>query len=277
MDPMALLVLAVAAGLVGALLWRRRGSADEDGAGRADALDTLAGWPPEVTRVLTLQERRAYNLLTHALPDHMVLAQVPVSRFIRVPTRNSYHEWMRRVGQLCADLVICDNASQVIAVVEVRRPAGKDSDRTRRRHDRMDRVLRKAGVRVIEWNEESLPHRDSVREQVLPTPRSLGGAEAGATVSTPRPLPYPGGRTMTPPPRAAAAAAGAVTPATMASAAASRAASAKAPPGVASLDEVLEEIERSGQRDGFSPTEPTPSTWFDELDSERMPLDQHKG
>lgn len=271
MDPMVLLVLAALGGLLGAWLWRRRRGDDEDAGGRGDALDTVAAWPPEATRVLTLQERRAYNLLTHALPEHIVLAQVPVSRFIRVPTRNSYHEWMRRVGQLCADLVVCDPSSQVIAVVEVRRPAGKDSERTRRRHDRMDRVLRKAGVRVIEWNEEALPHRDSVREQVLPTPKSLGGEEGGAPVGAQLPLPAQvGGRTVPASP-AADAAAMAVPAAAVASAAAAKAASRGH--GVATLDEVLEEIDHSIPRDAFSPTEPTPSTWFDELESERMPLD----
>ena len=94
MDTTVLLLVAALAGLL--FLWlrfrRNRTEAEDAGghASRTDALDTVAGWPPEATRVLTNPERRAHSLLTNALPDYIILAQVPVSRFIRVPTRNSY-------------------------------------------------------------------------------------------------------------------------------------------------------------------------------------------
>ncbi len=274
MDPIALLALAALAVVAGFWLWRRRGAVAEGDEGgsrpqRVDALDTVAAWPPEATRILTQQERRAYTLLSQALPDYMVLAQVPVSRFIRVPTRNSYHEWMRRVGQLCADLVICDPASQVIAVVEVRRPPNKESERTRKRHHRMDRVLRKAGVRVIEWNEEALPHRDAVREQIVPTPKGSNSDE-GAALSMRGPLPEPDSGLVPAAPLAAVpgtsreprvAPKGAVAP------------SIRSP---ATLEDAFEATDASSRRDEAVPSEPTPSTWFDELESDRMPLDRPK-
>ena len=43
-------------------------------------------------------ERLAYSTLKLALPGYMILSQVPIARFIDVPKRNSYGEWMRRVG-----------------------------------------------------------------------------------------------------------------------------------------------------------------------------------
>ena len=72
---------------------------------------------PQATRVLTAAERQAFEILRTALPAHIVLAQVPLARFIKVPTRNSYAEWLRRAGHLSADLVVCDRHSQVVAVV----------------------------------------------------------------------------------------------------------------------------------------------------------------
>ena len=49
----------------------------------ADAdLDTLQGWEPVATRVLTSGQRDAWHVLRKALPDHMVLAQLPLARFI---------------------------------------------------------------------------------------------------------------------------------------------------------------------------------------------------
>src|SRR5882672_3723719 len=65
-----------------------------------DALDTVADWPPESARIMSIHERQAYDLLRRALPGMLVLAQVPLSRFLRVPTRHSYNDWLQRVGSL---------------------------------------------------------------------------------------------------------------------------------------------------------------------------------
>jgi hypothetical protein len=279
MDTTILLLVAALAGLL--VLWlrfRHKRTETEDAGGhasRADALDTVTGWPPEATRVLTHPERRAYSMLTNALPDYMILAQVPVSRFIRVPTRNSYTEWMRRVGQLCADLVVCDKGAQVIAVIEIRRPAPREGDRSRRRHERMDRVLRKAGIRVLEWNEEALPHPDTVREQVLPTPKDLAAPSTHPGVA-PRPAPAPAPARPAPaaplpiPVPTATALRGAGAASVVAAATASSSRPVAPPP--ATLDEVLEEIDRADAAAEFALPEPTPSTWFDEYDSSPSPL-----
>jgi hypothetical protein len=111
---------------------------------RKDAIDTVIGWQPEAARVLTTSETQAFEILVRSMPDHRVLAQVPLSRFLRVPTRNSYSDWLSRVGNLNADLLLCDAESRVLAVIDVR--ATQESDRSRRRHERMMRVLRAAGI-----------------------------------------------------------------------------------------------------------------------------------
>ena len=249
MDPIALGALVLSAGLLFWWMARRRPGSGRKRAStprtqRVDALDTVAAWPPEATKVLTPQERKAHLMLAQALPDFTVLAQLPLSRFIRVPTRNSYQEWMHRCGQLCADLVICDHASQVIAVVDVRRAPGQDSERTQKRHQRMDRVLRQAGIRVVVWNEEALPHQQAVREQVLGAPEGMSSDEGSAKV-----------RTQIVPARTVAAPAA---PLAMAR-------------EMAILSEVIELPSPSGDRD--TQAEPTPSTWFDNLDSQPMALD----
>ena len=124
---------------------RQRSSAGGKGADGA-RLDTVAAWPPTATRILTTAERSAYGTLVNALPGYMILAQVPLARFLRVPTRYSYSEWLRRLGTQCADLVVCDMASEVLAVVNVQAPAGSESERARKRLNRMARVLKAAGI-----------------------------------------------------------------------------------------------------------------------------------
>lgn len=151
-----------------------------------EALDTVAGWPPEAARVLTISERQAYDLLRRALPGYLVLAQVPLSRFIRVPSRHSYTDWLQRVGSLSADLLLCDAGSRVLAVVDIR--SSQESERARRRHERMARVLRKAGLQVLTWREDALPSAAEVRHAVAALVSSTAAAAPKAAASRPMPL-----------------------------------------------------------------------------------------
>lgn len=226
-----------------------------------DQLDTLIDWEPVATRVLTTQEREAWHVLRKALPEHMVLGQVPVARFIKVPTRNPYAEWLRRVGSLCADLVVCDAQSQVIAVVEVRQPASSENERARRRHARMDRVLEAARIPVHVWLEGALPGPVVAREAILGAasastgPQSLVGnlvarrdAEAAAVVASLQGGGHFEGLSL----------------------------QERAIDVV--IDEAMDEWEANGGADGER-KEPPPSTWFDDmdLDSGRMPLERIPG
>ncbi|HEU4457919.1 MAG TPA: DUF2726 domain-containing protein [Methylibium sp.] len=257
MDPLLALAALAAAILLGAWWWMRGRAAPPDLSDgsvardkRVEGIDTVAGWPPEPTRVLTHAERKAHALLVRSVPECLVLAQVPLARFIRVPTRNSYHEWMRRVGQLCADLVVCDEGAQVIAVVEVRRDLTKLSERSRKRHERMDRVLHQAGVRVLVWTEGSLPGAEVVRDLVLSTPKSpLHSEEGAASVRTLDADRTPPNLRTVPLP---------VQP----QAATSR----------ATLEEVLDEIDQQQRAQGDALPEPPSSTWMDDFDSRPAPL-----
>ncbi|RZT95062.1 DUF2726 domain-containing protein [Rivibacter subsaxonicus] len=223
---------ALAVLVLGGLVLRARASRAEMGNGRTgrgvEALDTVIAWPPEPTRVLTAVERRVFQVLRDELPEYLVLAQVPLSRFLRVPTRHSYTEWMRRAGQLCADLVICDGNTQVIAVVDIRRLGSTPSERAAKRHGRMDRVLRAAGVRVLTWYEENLPPKERVRELVLGRAgMELAGREGGETIST-------------------------------------RAADPR---------EIVDRMEHETIPGVDEDAEPPTSTWFDDFDSNPVPLD----
>lgn len=164
LDPLSVAALVTAALLMLSLLVVRRRQRGQARSARQDALDTVAAWPPEAARILNVNERQAYDLLRRALPGFMVLAQVPLSRFVRVPTRNSYSDWLQRVGQLSADLVVCDVGSRVLAVIDIR--SADETARSRRRHERMARVLRAAGIRVHTWRADDLPSASEVRTSI---------------------------------------------------------------------------------------------------------------
>lgn len=167
------LVLLMA--LVG--IWWRQRSAGKKTGGRSgqkvrmmEGLDTLMSWHPQATRVMTTPERKAYAALRAGLPEHIILAQVPLARFLKVPTRHSYSEWLRRVGVLCGDLVVCDSASQVVAIVDIRLPESQENERGRQRHERMDRVLKAAEIPLHIWREDAIPNAVGARNAILGMP-----------------------------------------------------------------------------------------------------------
>jgi len=223
--------LVVVAGLV--WMWWRQRTPREDTSKRgkvkvADGLDTLMSWHPQATRIMTTPERKAYAALRAGLPEHIILAQVPLARFLKVPTRHSYSEWLRRVGVMCGDLVVCDSVSQVIAVVDIRAPESQENERARQRHARMDRVLKAADIPLHVWREDALPNAVGARNAILKMP-----VDAPAGAATPASSPLPGRAPVM----------------------------AKEPVAVAVVED-----------DGSEQRDPPSSTWFDDLDSARVPL-----
>jgi hypothetical protein len=248
---LAVLVLAMLGGVLVVLRGRQRApqSQKRSAGTTVEAGDTLVAWTPTATRVLTRAEREAYHIVRKALPDHMVLAQVPLARFLRVPTRNSYSEWLRRVGSLCADLVVCDESSQVVAVIELRVPVKQEKPRTVRRHVRMDRVLTAAGIPVHVWLEGALPGPAVAREAVL---------GAAMNMATKRPV---GTNSQT---RRSVEAAAVV--ASMQSAGAMHGMSVNEDDPDFNMDDFADE--EASRKD------PPPSTWFDDLESGPVPLEE---
>jgi hypothetical protein len=217
------------------LLRRRAGST----APPSERLDTLTGWPPQATRVLNSRESIAFAALVHALPEYMVLAQVPLARFLSVPKRNSYADWLRRLGYQCVDFAVCDMAAQVIAVIELQ-PPGAISERARKRAERMARTLKAARIRLLVWPDNALPSADAMRAAILPAPAAL----APATPTVPL------------------AALTAAAPAAVAT-----------PTPAAPAANPFAEVDRdSSQDETIELLEPPPSTWFDEIDSGPAPL-----
>jgi hypothetical protein len=188
MDPLIFAVIASVALFACICLRFRKPAVEQQRKRKAralSALDTVAAWPPQATRVMTSGECKAWSVLRTALPEHIILAQVPLSRFMKVPTRNSYSEWLRRVGMISADLVVCDAQSQVIAVVDVRAADGKEHGRAHHRHARMDRVIAAAGIPMHIWHENTIPTPAVARELVLS--KLAGAVNADAVAAPPSP------------------------------------------------------------------------------------------
>ena len=232
---LALVGLLIAAA-IGFVLYKKRqpaDSVDADVKRERDDLDTVAAWPPEVTRLLSGGERAAHESLVKALPECMIFSQVPLARFVRVPRRHSYAEWLTRVGHLSADFLICDRASLVIGAVSLQ--AMQESERAVRRRARMSRVLKAAGVKVFVWREQSIPTPEAARDQII--------QRTGVPEAKPGPVSIGTPKVYNP-------------------------AHGAAGNGKIPIPDVLGETTADGPR-----LEPPSSTWFDDLDSGPMPLD----
>lgn len=173
------LALLVTTLLLLTLLWARRRVPTPTAKPASDdeSLDTVQDWPPQVVRVMTLPERRAFEVLRRAVPrHHLVLAQVPLARFVSVPTKNPYSIWMGRAGRLSVDLLVCDASSRAVAAVEVR--VGDETRRSGKRHDRLARVLKAAAIPVHVWNESALPSLADARRIFDPRPAGAAPPDA---------------------------------------------------------------------------------------------------
>jgi len=243
------LLIALALLLVVLLAWwflRKKAPGAKPAEEEADRLDTLAAWPPQATRVLTSQERTLHSTLVRALPDHVVLSQVPLSRFIKVPKRHSYAEWLRRLGYQSVDFVVCDMSSHVVAAIELQPTANDLNERARKRLKRIQRTLKAAEIPLFIWSEANLPTADAARAAILPPPAATATPADMAVRSTAAAAPTVRGTSTIP---------------TLSSA---------AKPG--SVRNPFEDTDRDSTQDEH--IEAPPSTWFDDLDSGPTPLQQ---
>jgi hypothetical protein len=152
--------------LLVSMLWLRRRQAHSPRQRTEDALDTVQAWPAQLVRAMTPLQRRAYDLLRQALPEHAILVQTPLAQFMRVPTRHSYVEWYRRAGKLRATLLVCDRHSSVVAAIQLR--LSNENAREQSRRARLERVLGAVGVTMLVWTESDMPSLAQVRRSFVP-------------------------------------------------------------------------------------------------------------
>src|SRR5437868_1500349 len=76
-------------------------------------------FPFDQVRPLTEREQVLYWRLRKVLPDQVVLAQVAMSRILRVRRGYNVRAWMNRVDRMTVDFVVCLQDSTIVAAVEL--------------------------------------------------------------------------------------------------------------------------------------------------------------
>jgi len=129
-------------------------------------------WPYYAKRPLSAPEQILYFRLGHALPQHIVLAQVGLSRLLGVKKGSSFHAWNNRINRMSADFVVCGKDSSIVAVIELDDASHNRGDR-RVADAKKDRALGAAGIRIIRWQAKAIPDEASIKAQVLTHPAPL--------------------------------------------------------------------------------------------------------
>ena len=130
-------------------------------------------WPLEAcSTVLSRPEQVLYRRLVQALPNNLVLAQVQLSRFLKVKRGVPRQTWFNRISQLSADFLVFNPDTSVVVAIELddashERPRRRDAD-ARKTH-----ALQSAGVKLVRWHVRALPDEAAIRAAVA------GAATAG--------------------------------------------------------------------------------------------------
>jgi len=107
-------------------------------------------------------------------PEHIVLAQVQVSRVLGVRKGLNFHEWNNRINRLGYDFVVCRKDSTVIAAIELDDKTHESTSRART-DDKKNRAAADAGLRLVRWNVRMLPSEEAIRAELL-QPALVGAA-----------------------------------------------------------------------------------------------------
>lgn len=125
-------------------------------------------WPFYVKKPLTQPEQVLYHRLVKALPDHIVLAQVQVSRVLGVKKGADFNSWNNRINRLSYDFVVCSKDSTVLAAIELDDKT-HESSRQSATDEKKNKATADAGVRLIRWNVKALPDESAIQAQLRST------------------------------------------------------------------------------------------------------------
>ena len=121
-----------------------------------------APWPFYAKKPLSSQEQVLYFRLCKAFPEHIVLAQVGLSRILGVKKGSNFGEWFNRVNRMSADFVLCTKDASIVAVIELDDASHEKAER-QAADAKKDKALVSAGIRIVRWNGKSIPDEASIK------------------------------------------------------------------------------------------------------------------
>ena len=126
-------------------------------------------WPFYAKKPLSQPEQVLYFRLIEALPDHIILAQVQLSRFLGVKKGHNYQSWSNRINRMSADFVVCKKDSSIVAVIEL---DDSTHQKTARQiaDNKKDKALEAAEIKLVRWQAKSMPDLTEIKAAFIVQP-----------------------------------------------------------------------------------------------------------
>lgn len=134
-------------------------------------------WPFYQRKPLSAPEQILYFRLVKALPEHIVLGQVQLSRLLGVKKGNSAQSWLNRINRMSADFVVCNKDSSIVAVIELD-DASHNGEKRQQADAKKDKALAAAGIKIHRWHVKAIPNEDVIKATFIPQP--LASAQISA-------------------------------------------------------------------------------------------------
>ena len=150
-----LLGLVLIAVFIIGLVARNRGASSAD-----------ENWPFYAKKPLSPPEQVLFHRLVKALPEHVVLAQVQLSRVLGVKKGFNFHQWNNRINRMSYDFLVCGKDSTVLAAIELDDRSHESAARVAA-DAKKERASASAGIPLIRWNVKALPNDTDIRSAVL--------------------------------------------------------------------------------------------------------------
>jgi hypothetical protein len=113
-------------------------------------------------RLLSQPEQVLFFRLTKALPNHVILTRVQLSRLLKVKEGKGFQAWQGRVEPLSADFVVCQRDFSVVAVIEIEDGYRKSQER-QSIEAKKNKAFQDAGIRLLRWQLSELPDDEGIK------------------------------------------------------------------------------------------------------------------
>jgi len=130
---------------------------------QAQSSSTVGGY--KARSLLTENEIEFFSRLVEALPDHRVFPQVALGALLQPDVKRdskSYYRIRNSFAQKIADYVVCDNALNVVAVIEL-----DDRTHSTEKDAKRDAMLEQAGYKVVRWNSKKKPTVEEIKNKIV--------------------------------------------------------------------------------------------------------------
>lgn len=126
-------------------------------------------WPFYQRKPLSAPEQILYFRLVKALPDHIILGQVQLSRLLGVKKGNNAQAWLNRINRMSADFVVCNKDSSIVAVIELD-DASHNGEKRQQADAKKDKALAAAGIKIHRWQAKNIPNGEVIQAIFMPQP-----------------------------------------------------------------------------------------------------------